>query len=170
MHVYDLTVPQLINILGQVRTWIDKATAHAEAKKFDTANYVTARLAPDQFAFARQVQTTCDNAKNLSARLAGVDPPRFEDNEATLPELRARVDKTIDWLQGLKREQFDGAEDRRIVLPFMPDKHMIGAEYLVQFALPNFYFHAVTTYAILRHNGVALGKQDFLGKVNLRDG
>jgi hypothetical protein len=170
MHVYDLTVPQLINILGQIKRWLEKAQAHADAKKFDAKVLLSARLAPDQFHLTRQIQTACDNAKNLSARLAGVEPPRFEDTEATLEELHGRIDRTIAWLSTLSREQFEGAEERRIVLPFMPGKHMIGAEYLVQFALPNFYFHAATAYAVLRHNGVDLGKTDFLGQVNLREG
>jgi hypothetical protein len=170
MHVHDLTVPQLINTVGQIQRWLEKAQAHAEAKKFDANVLLSARLAPDQFHLTRQIQTACDNAKNLAARLAGMEPPRFEDTETTIDELRARVDRTIEFLRTLSRERFEGAEERRIVLPFMPDKHMIGGEYLVQFALPNFYFHAAMAYAILRHNGVDLGKIDFLGQVNLREG
>jgi hypothetical protein len=170
MNLYDLTVPQFIRLLTQVGRWLDKAQAYAEQKKFKPENLLNARLAPDQLHFVRQVQILSDHAKNGAARLAGVEAPRFEDNEATLDEVRARVAKTIDFLQTFTPEQFQGAEERKVVIPFTSGKHMIGAEYLVQFCLPNVYFHASTAYAILRHNGVELGKQDLLGPISLRDG
>ena len=171
MNVYELTVPQFVRILTQVNHWFDKAQAFAEKKKFKPQNVLAARLAPDQFEFKLQVQVMCDHAKNGAARLAGVEPPKFEDKEATLDELRARVKKTIEFVSSLKAEQFQGAEERKCALPMvMGNKHMIGSEYLVHFLLPNFYFHATTTYALLRHNGIDVGKMDFLGPITLRDG
>jgi len=169
MNYYDLTVPQFIRILRQIPRWLDKAEAHAAAKKFDVQVLLESRLAPDQYNFIRQVQGTCDVTKNFTARLAGQEPPKFEDNEKTAAELRARVEKTVAWLETLKPEQFEGAEDRMISLPFAKDKVMKGSDYFSQLLLPNFYFHATLMYSILRHNGVDLGKLDFLGDVNLRD-
>lgn len=165
MNLYDLTVPQFIRALGQVHRWLDKAKQHAEQKKYDADLLVTARLAPDQFAFARQIQIFTDNAKGAAARLAGQPPPAFEDTEKTFDELRARVDKTIAFLKTLERGQFEGAAERTITLPFRPGKGIRGLDYLVTYALPNLYFHATTAYAILRHNGVDVGKTDFLGDV-----
>jgi hypothetical protein len=169
MNIYELTIPQFVQILTQIHHWLDKAQAFAQQKKFKPENLLTARLAPDQFHFTRQIQGACDHAKNGAARLAGVEPPKFEDNEATVDDLRARLTKTIEFLRSLKPEQFQGAEERKITLPFISGKYLIGSEYLVQFLLPNFYFHATTTYALLRHNGIELGKQDFLGPITLRD-
>ena len=169
MNVYELTVPQFVRILTQVNHWLDKAQAFAQQKKFKPENLLTTRLAPDQFDLTRQVQIACDHAKNGAARLAGVEPPKFEDKEATLEELRARVTKTIEFVSSLKPEQFQGAAERKISLPFMPGKWLPGSDYLVQFLLTNFYFHATTAYAILRHNGIEVGKQDFLGPIMFRD-
>lgn len=169
MSVYDSTVPQLIRTLGQVHRWLDKAQAYAEQKKFDVSVLLNARLSPDQFPFVRQVQIISDNAKGLAARLAGVTPPAFEDNEKTVEELRARIDKTLEFLKTLDRAQFEGSAERTITLPFMPGKGLKGSDYLTAFALPNFYFHATTAYAILRHNGVDIGKFDFIGDVPLFD-
>lgn len=169
MNIYELTVPQFALILTQVNHWLGKASTFAQQKKFKPENLLTARLAPDQFHLTRQIQGVCDHAKNGAARLAGTEPPKFEDNEATVDELRARVNKTVEFLRSLKPEQFQGAAERKITLPFIPGKYLIGSEYLVQFLLPNFYFHATTAYAILRHNGIELGKQDFLGPIKLHD-
>lgn len=169
MNLYDSTVPQLIRILTQVPLWLDKAQAYADQKKFDISVLLGSRLAPDQFPLTRQIQIMTDNAKAPVARLAGLQPPVFEDTETTVEELRARVEKTIAYLRSLKPEQFEGAEERVITLPFLPGKWMKGSEYLAEFALPNFYFHATTTYAILRHNGVDVGKIDFIGAATLRD-
>ncbi|MGZ3458681.1 MAG: DUF1993 domain-containing protein [Archangium sp.] len=165
MNLYHFTVPQLLRTLGQVHRWLDKAQTHAEQKKFDVNVLLTARLAPDQFHFTRQIQSISDNAKGLAARLAGIQPPPFEDNEKTIGDLRARLDKTIAFLKTLTPEQFQGAPERTITLPFRPGKGLKGSDYLVTFALPNFYFHATTAYSILRHNGVDVGKADFLGEV-----
>lgn len=169
MNVYDMTVPQLIKILGQVRSWLDKAEAHAAQKKFDVGVLLEARLAPDQFPLTRQVQAACDQAKLNVARLAGVKAPPFEDNEKTLDELRARIDKTVDWLKTVTPEQLAGSEERTFTVPWMPGKGIKGADLLVSGALPNFYFHASHVYAILRHNGVDVGKRDFLGALPFFD-
>ena len=163
MNLYDLTIPQLLRTLGQVHRWLDKAQAHAEQKKFDVNVLLNARLAPDQFHLTRQLQVISDNAKGMVARLAGIQPPPFEDTEKTVEELRVRIDKTIAFVKTLTPEQFQGAAERTITLPFQPGKGLKGSDYLISFALPNFYFHATTAYAILRHNGVDVGKVDFLG-------
>jgi hypothetical protein len=169
MSLYDSTVPQFIKILGQVQRWLDKAEAYATQKKFDPQVLLTARLAPDQFHFIRQVQIMSDTAKRLAARLTGQDPPKFEDNEATIAELRARVEKTVDYLKTFKPEQFEGAKDRSIPIFFLPGKSLKGSEYAIELEIPNFYFHATTAYAILRHNGLDVGKTDFLGDIQFRD-
>lgn len=168
MHVYELTVPQVIKMLNNVDRWLGAAIAHADRKRFDVDNLVTARLAPDQFSLARQTQTLCDNAKMLAGRLAGVEWPTHPDTETTIEQLRARIAATVAFLETLKPDAFAGAEDRQIALPWMEGKWMRGGEYVVHFALPNFYFHVVTTYQMLRHNGVDLGKRDFIGGVPMR--
>ena len=145
---------------------VDKATAHAEAKKFDPAVYMTLRLRPDMLPFGRQVQSFCDNAKNASSRLAGIEAPRFEDNETSLVELRTRVQRTLDHIATLDREAVDAGATREIVLQLGPSKmKMRGDNYLLHFALPNFYFHLTTAYDLLRYAGVEIGKRDFLGAV-----
>ena len=169
MNLHSFSVPQVIRILGQVNRWLDKAQEHAEQKKFDLSVLLGSRLAPDQYHFTRQIQSMSDGAKGMAARLVGEEPPSFPDTETTVAELRARVDKTIAYLKGLKPEQFDGASERRVTLSFLPGKYMLGVEYLMELALPNFYFHAASAYAILRHNGVDVGKRDFLGDITLRD-
>lgn len=163
MNVYEQTVPQFIRVIRQVHAWLDKAEAHATAKKFDVNTLLTARLAPDMFPLARQIQSISDITKGNAARFAGLTPPSFPDDEKTLAELRARLDKTVAYLETIKPEQLEGAEDRTITLQWMPGKGIKGRDYLVTFALPNFYFHVTTTYDILRHNGVDVGKMDFLG-------
>ena len=165
MNLYDLTVPQLLKMLHNADGWLVAATQHAEAKKFDVNNLLKARLAPDQFALDRQIQTMCDNAKFIAGRLTGKEWPAHPDTEAAFAELRTRIAAVVSYLEKFKPDDFAGAGDRKIVLPWMQDKWMTGDEYVAQFALPNFYFHAVTAYAILRHNGVELGKRDFLGNV-----
>jgi len=169
MSIYDSTVAQFLRTLGLIQRWFDKAQAHAEQKKYDVNTLLTARLAPDQFALAKQIQGLSDQAKGYASRLAGVEPPKFEDNETTLADLRARIDKTIAYLKTFDPKQYEGAEDRIIPLPFAPGKGMKGNEYVRLFVLPNFFFHAATAYAILRHNGVDVGKLDFLGELPLVD-
>lgn len=168
MNLYDLTVPQLIKMLKNVDHWLAAAVGHAEKKKFDVNNLMKARLSPDQFALDRQVQTACDNAKFIAGRLAGKDWPAHPDTEATFDQLRARIAGVIGYLEAFKPEDFAGSGERKISAPWMEGKWMRGDEYVAQFGLPNFYFHAVTAYAILRHNGVEVGKRDFLGSVPLR--
>jgi hypothetical protein len=145
---------------------LDKAAAHAETAKFDPAIYMTMRLRPDMLAFPRQVQIFCDNAKNVPARLAGVEAPRYEDNEATLDDLKARIAKTLAYLGGLDTAALEAGAEREIVFPIGPTKaKMIGRDYLAHFALPNFYFHVATAYDLLRYSGVPIGKRDYLGAV-----
>jgi uncharacterized protein len=167
--LYDVTVPQFIKMLENLNRFFDKASATAEAKKFDVAVLLGSRLSPDQFPLIRQVQTACDTAKLASARLTGKDAPVNQDTEKTLEELRARIEGTVAWLRTISREDFAGAEERRISQPRWQGRSLSGAEYAVHHAIPNFYFHVTTTYAILRHNGVDLGKMDFLGALPFRD-
>jgi hypothetical protein len=153
--------------LNALSAILEKAEAHAESRKIDPTVLLNARLFPDMFAFTRQVQVVCDQAKNGSSRLAQVEPPKFEDNEKTFPELKARVAKTLAHLKTLDAAKIDASADREIVFPLGPTKkgHMRGADYLNHFLLPNYYFHLATAYDILRHNGVEVGKLDFLGKM-----
>jgi uncharacterized protein len=145
---------------------IDKAAAHAAARKFDPAVYMAMRLRPDMLAFPGQVQAFCDVAKATSARLAGVQPPSYEDKEASLEELKARIRKTLDFLASLDGKAIDASADREIVFPLGQNKMKIaGANYVPHFALPNFFFHLTTAYDILRYAGVEIGKRDFLGAV-----
>jgi hypothetical protein len=145
---------------------MEKASAYAELKKFDTKALADARLIADMLSFTRQVQIACDNAKGAVARLAGIENPKHEDNETTFAELKARVTKTLDFIKTAKPEQFVGAETRDIVLQFPSlTLKFIGQDYLTKFALPNFYFHATMAYALLRQNGVDVGKGDFMGAI-----
>jgi uncharacterized protein len=164
ISMYDLSVKTFIRMLTNLSAFIDKAAAHAEAKKFDGKVLVEARLAPDMFPFASQVRVACDFAKGGAARLAGIEPPKHEDNETTLAELQARVGKCLDFVRSVKPEQLVGSEDRDITHALRTfTLNMKGLPYLTWFVLPNFYFHVTTAYAILRHNGVELGKRDFVG-------
>jgi hypothetical protein len=165
MSMYQASVPVLRRMLNNLADILQKGAAHAEAKKIDPAVLLASRLYPDMFALARQVQTATDTAKACAARLAGKEIPKHEDNEATFPELVARVKKTVAFLDTFKPEQIDGTENKSITLKMRSgDLTFTGIAYLLHFALPNFYFHVTTTYDILRHNGVELGKIDFLGK------
>src|SRR5690606_1659362 len=128
-----------------------------------------ARLAPDQFALLRQIQAACDNAKFAAARVAGKQPPVHEDTETTFEELRARIRSVVDYLRTYTEADFEGAADRIVPFWFIPGKALTGQDYLTEYSVPNFYFHVTTAYAILRHNGVELGKIDYIGSLNLRD-
>jgi hypothetical protein len=162
--MYQSSVPPFIHALSNLAVILEKGAAHAEAKKIDPAVLVNSRLYPDMFALVRQVQIACDSAKTGAARLAGVEPPVYEDSETTFAELIARCKKTVAYLQTLTAEQIDGSEDKTIAWQTRSSsKSMQGLPYLNRHVLPNLYFHAVTTYNILRHNGVELGKKDFLG-------
>ena len=169
MSLYEASVPQFAKMLENVGKWLDKSVEHAKAKKFEPNVLVNARLAPDQYPLARQIQSCCDSAKFTCARLTGKEAPKHPDTETTIDELRARVSTVVSYLKTFERKDFEGAETRKVLLPFMPGKAMLGADYLNEMALPNFYFHVTHTYAILRHNGVDLGKMDFIGSMALRD-
>lgn len=164
LTMHSASVPVFTRMLGQVLRWLDKAEAHAAAKKFDPAVYLAARLAPDMLPFTRQVQIACDAAKFGVARLAGIEAPKFADEEASLAELRERVRRTVEFVESVDPAAIVGCDGREIVVPRRDGAiTMTGEAYLKQFALPNFFFHVTTTYALLRHNGVDLGKADFLG-------
>ena len=158
------SVPVFVSMLGNLQTWLDKADAHAQAKKFDPTVYLSARLAPDMLPLKTQIQIACDTAKFCVARLAGVDGPKFDDAEATLTELRERVSATVAFIKSVPAAKIDGSEAKEITVPRRSGPLMMqGEAYLKHYAMPNFYFHVTTTYALLRHNGVELGKMDFLG-------
>lgn len=162
--LHQASIPVFVRVLGNLRRILEKAAAHAEAHKIDPAALLGARLFPDMFALTRQVQIASDLAKGGAARLAGVEVPSYEDKEASFPELLARIDKTVAFVNTIRAEQVDGQEQRAITLQMRSGAMSFkGQGYLLDFVLPNLYFHAAMTYAILRHNGVALGKADFLG-------
>ena len=155
-----------LNALSAV---LDKAAAHAAAKKIDPTVLLGWRLAPDMFALGKQVQVACDQAKNGAARLAGVEPPKFEDNETSIDQLKARLAKTVGYLKTLDTKAIDAAADREITFPLGPSKgHMKGGDYLNHFVLPNFYFHLTAAYACVRACGVEVGKRDFLGAIPIQ--
>jgi uncharacterized protein len=163
--MYESSMPPLIHALGALAKVLKKADAHCEARKIDPQALLQFRLYPDMLPFARQVQITCDFAKGCGARLAGIPVPSYEDTEKTFGDLQARIAKTLDFVSGLKKEQFDGAETRAVTLKVAGrEMTMPGQDYYHSFVLPNFYFHMAMAYAILRHNGVELGKGDFLGR------
>jgi hypothetical protein len=166
ISMYAASVEVFLPMLANLSTILDKARAHAEARKFDTSVLVDARLAPDMFPLARQIQLASDFAKNSTARLAGVEAPRMEDSESTFDELKARLEKTTAWMRTIAPAALEGSEDRDIRIPLRDRTlEMKGLPYLKQWAIPNFFFHVATAYNILRHNGVELGKRDFLGGV-----
>ena len=164
------SLPVFESGLNALSAVLDKAEAYAAAKKIDPSVLVNSRLSPDMFALARQVQIATDQAKNGSARLAGVEPPRYEDDEATMDQLKARIAKTVAYLKTLDPKRIDASADREITFPLGPSNkgHMKGDDYLNHFVLPNFYFHITTAYAILRHCGVDIGKLDFLGVIPMK--
>lgn len=164
ISMYDASVPRFAAMLKNLSAILDKAEAHAAARKIDPLNFTQARLFPDMLPFARQVQIACDTAKGAAARLSGVDNPKHEDTEKTFAELKARIDKTLAFIEGVRREQIDGSEGREVVLQQRAGEvRYKGQQYLLGHAWPNFYFHLTTAYALLRHGGVELGKKDFIG-------
>jgi hypothetical protein len=158
------SLPVFKAMLGNLSHILDKGQAHAEAKKFDPAALLQYRLAPDMLPFTRQILIACDAAKNGVVRISGVEAPKFEDNEATFPELKARIQKTLDYLESVPNEKMDGTEDKDITFPVGREKTrtMKAEAYLKHWAMANFFFHITMAYAILRHNGVELGKADYL--------
>ncbi len=166
ISMYSASVPTFIRTLTNLAGILEKAQAHAESKKIKPEVLLNARLFPDMFALTRQVQIASDFAKGTVARLAGIEPPAYADTESSFAELIARVQKTVDFLKTLKADQVDGSENRDIVLKMHTGELKFKGEvYLTQFSLPNFYFHATTAYAILRHNGIEIGKMDFMGEI-----
>ena len=159
---------QMKKQLGQLDTWLEKAEAHAKAKSFDPNVFLTLRLAPDQFAFARQVQIACDTTKLGISRITGKDAPSQPDTEATLEELRARVKGAIGYLDGFTAKDFDGSDQRTVTQPRWEGKVMSTHDYFLEHVLPNFYCHLAHVYASLRHNGVPVGKRDYLGPLSQR--
>jgi hypothetical protein len=164
------TLPPLEIALNALSALLDKAEAYAAAKKIDSTVLLNTRLAPDMFSLLMQVQAASDLAKNGASRLAGVEPPRFEDTEKTVEEIKARIAKTLAYLKSVDRKQIDASAERQLTFPLGP-KHkgeMNGSDYLNHFLLPNFYFHVTAAYAILRHCGVELGKPDYLGGIPMK--
>lgn len=166
--MYYEIVSQMKKQLGQLDKWLEAAEAYAQTRKFDSKVYLTLRLAPDQFPFARQVQTACDTAKLVTARITGKEAPAHPDTEQTMEELRARVRTVIGYLDGFTARDFEGAASRVITQPRWEGKVMSGADYFLEHGVPNFYFHLTHSYAILRHSGVNLGKRDYLGALSQR--
>jgi len=164
LSMHSASVPVFVRMLGNLNQWLDKAEAHAAAKKFDPGVLLATRLAPDMLPLAKQVQIACDAAKFGVARLAGVEAPKVADTETTMAELKARVQLTIDYVQSVPAALFEGSDERDVTVPRRDGPMVLkGEPYLKHFAMPNFYFHVTTTYALLRHSGVDLGKGDFLG-------
>jgi hypothetical protein len=164
ISMYQASAPRFASSLKNLSAILAKAQAHCEARKIDPLILTGTRLYPDMFAFARQVQIACDTAKGAVARLAGVEVPKHEDTEKSFEELQARIAKTLAFIATLKPAQIDGSEEREVVLKLRgKDVSFQGLQYLLGFAWPNFYFHVTTAYNILRHNGVEIGKADFLG-------
>ena len=162
------TVREMKKVLLNMNVWLDKAIAFAGSKKFDPETMLTWRLAPDMFSFVRQVQATCDQAKFAASRAAGKETPSHPDTETTVAELRARIATVVAYLDTFTAKDFDGAEERTLSLPRWEGKHMSAADYVTEHAMPNFFFHATATYLLLRHNGVDVGKRDFLGALSYR--
>lgn len=167
LSMYQASVPLMTKTLTNLKGILQKAAEHAKGKKIDESALLNARLFPDMFVFTRQVQLACDFARGTGARLAGLEPPAHEDTEQSFAELVSRVDRTLEYLRTLKAQQIDGSESREIVRPIRGEpKKFTGINYLLQFALPNFFFHVTTAYAILRHSGVEIGKTDYIGALD----
>lgn len=171
--LYTVTVPPIKRSLKMLSGILDKAASHAESKKTARHAYEEAllgeRIVFDQFPLATQIRIATDNARMGVARLAGVEAPKFEDDEKTVSELKARLDKTIEFLDSIKPEDIAGHEDRKVTIHYIPNKHFHAFDYAMEYLLPNFYFHVVTAYAILRKNGVAIGKGDYLIDLSLHN-
>jgi len=163
------TISQFARMLKNLDQWLQAATAHAQKKSFDPDVLGQARLAPDQYVLVQQVQAACDQAKYAAAYLSGQKPPSHPDTEKTISELRTRIQTCVDYLGTFKASDFVGAEERRVAPPWMQGNSVRGDQYMMRLAVPNFYFHVTTAYDILRHNGVELGKRDFIGVRNWTD-
>lgn len=165
LTMYHASIPVLVRMLGNLSAILRKAEAYAAERKIEPSVLLNARLAPDMLPLISQVQIATDNAKGCAARLAGLEVPSYADTESSFAELQARIDKTLAFISGIEAAQFDGSESRAITLKFPSmELHFNGQDYLLGFVLPNFFFHVTTAYAILRHNGLDIGKMDYLGK------
>lgn len=162
--MHSASVPVFVRMLGNLDAWLVKAEAHAQAKKFESSVYLGARLAPDMLPFTKQIQIACDGAKFGVARLAGVEAPRHDDTEASVAELRERIRQTIEFVQSVPAAQIEGTEAKDVTIPRRTGPMTLKGEFFLKhYVMPNFYFHVTTVYALLRHNGVELGKMDYLG-------
>jgi hypothetical protein len=171
MSHFQASAPQFSKFLKNIDKWLDKAEAYARAKQADPTVLLTSRLALDQFPLIKQIQIAADSARNGLARVTGKQAPAPADNnETSIDEIRARLKKTIAYLDTFSASDFEGLESRKVVLPGAPGKVAIASDHLYEHVIPTFYFHATTTYAILRHNGVDLGKSDYLGERKIQDG
>ena len=167
---HDAVIRSFAKTLQNLERWMDKATEYAKAKSFDVDVLAQARLAPDQFELVRQVQSACDQAKYAAAYLGGKQPPAHPDTEKTFAELRQRIHKCLGFLETVQAKDLAGAEERKVAPPWLGGKWLRGDDYLLHVAVPNFFFHATMAYAILRHNGVVLGKMDYIGSIPTKDG
>jgi hypothetical protein len=163
--LYEVTIPQFVKMLHNLSLILDKAQKNADARKFDVEVLLNSRLAPDQFNFIRQIQICCDTAKFCASRLLGKEAPVNEDKEKTLPELKARIEQTVGYLNSFSKADFANSEERKISHPRWEGKHLLGKDYVLEHVIPNFYFHLTTAYSILRHQGVDIGKKDYLGEL-----
>lgn len=163
-------IRQFAKMLQSLDVWLDKAAVYAKTKSFEIDVLAEARLAPDQYAFVRQVQAACDQAKFAAAYLASKQAPAHPDTERTIAEVRERIRKCLAFLETIRKEDLVGAEERKVSPPWLSGKWLRGDDYLVEIAIPNFFFHVTMAYAILRHNGVDLGKMDFIGAPSIREG
>ncbi len=169
ISMYNATVPEFKRALLALKAVLVKAEAFVAEKQIEDGVLLSDRLALDQFPLVKQVQVASDVAKGTAGRLAGAEVPKMEDNEQTLKELEERIDKTVAFLDTLKPEQFEGSESREIPIYFFPGKMLYGLEYLNTLGLANFYFHITTAYSILRHNGMNIGKTDYMGQIEFHD-
>jgi len=169
MNSYEASVHQFAKMLTSLDKWLEASVSLAQKKSFDPNTLLSARLAPDQYPLVRQVQSCCDSAKFAAARLTGKEAPKHPDTEQTMDEIRARVRAVVAHLGTFKTADFAESATRRIDLPWLEGKHLVGSDYLMEMAIPNFYFHVTTAYAILRHNGVEIGKTDFIGGLSTKD-
>ncbi len=167
--IYTYTVPIFIKSLGGLKNVLVKAGAYAKEKGMNEADFLADRLAPDMFPLVKQVQVVCDNAKGAVARLSGAEAPKYEDTEKTFSELLVRIDRTVEFIQSIPESAFAGAATRQIVLPYYKDKYLTGFDYTREYALPNFFFHLVTAYGLVRKNGVPVGKADYANGISFKD-
>jgi hypothetical protein len=163
--IYDFTIPIFARSLGGLKNVLQKASEHG----IDESMLLNDRLAPDMYPLARQVQIACDNAKGAAARLSGTEAPKFEDTEKTIAELQARIDKTLAFLSTVTLESFAGASERKITMPYFPNRVFTGFEYVREFSVPNFFFHFVTAYALVRKNGIPISKADYINNPSFKD-